>query len=396
MQGFHNLTRRLDTSQQSPSPVVAPPVAVPVGSPVVMGNVHKSHEPKISFPEKFNGDRSKFFVFQEACKLYLSFFPQSFPTGEEKVMGGKNQTFIQQILLLGFQVPNSFRIPVFLLVIVLYSVTLTANVTIVSLVSSNSSLHHPMFFFLSHLSLCDIILMTTDIVPVMLHGILEGGVTMGTSACITQLLFHGSALTSECLILAVMSYDRYLAICNPLHYVTIMCINLQLYLVSFCWFLSFTISIVPVIFISKLDLCASHTINHFFCDFAPLLQLSCSDTSLVELVDTVLAVPLSLFPVLFIIITYICIFNAILRIPTTTGRHKTFSTCSSHLTIVTMFFGTLIAVYVVPSNENSLVSKKIISLLYTVATPLLNPLIYSLQNKKIRTAFQKYLQCMVL
>ncbi|XP_031747569.1 olfactory receptor 226-like [Xenopus tropicalis] len=229
-------------------------------------------------------------------------------------------------------------------------------------------------------------MLTTEIVPLMLHGILKGGVTTWTSACITQLLFHGIAVTSECLILTVMSYDRYLAICNPFHYVSIMCSNLQLSLVSLCWFVSFTMSLIPVVLISKMEFCGSHTINHFFCDFAPLLELSCSDTSLVELIDMVLAIPLFLFPVLFITITYMCIFNAILKIPTTTGRHKAFSTCSSHLTTVTIFFGILVAVYIVPSNDNSM--SKIISLIYTVVIPLFNPLIYSLRNQEELSAVE--------
>ncbi|OCT68859.1 olfactory receptor 226 [Xenopus laevis] len=305
-------------------------------------------------------------------------------------MRNNNQTFFQQVVLLGFQVPYSFKIPFFFLLLLLYSVTLIGNVTIVGLVSSSPKLHRPMFFFLSHLSMSDMIL-TTDIIPIMLHGILKGGATIPISACITQLQFFGIALTSECLILAVMSYDRYLAICSPFHYITIMGSKLQYWLVISCWLLSFTISFVTVLFISKLEFCGSNIINHFFCDFAPLLQLSCSDTSEVILENLVLATPTTLLPVLFITATYICIVVTILRIPSITARQKVFSTCSSHLSIVGIFFGTLVALYVVPSNGHSLNANKVLSLLYTVVTPLFNPLIYCLRNQEIRFALQRHL-----
>ncbi|KAE8587830.1 hypothetical protein XENTR_v10022132 [Xenopus tropicalis] len=254
-------------------------------------------------------------------------------------MGRNNQTFFQQIVLSGFQVPQSVKIPFFLLLFISYSVALSSNVTILTLVSSSPSLHHPMFFFLSHLSLSDIIL-TTSIVPTMLHGILRGELSMPIPACITQLQFLGIALTSECFILAVMSYDRYLAICNPFHYISVM-----------------------------------------------------DNTSAVELENLVVAIPTTLFPVLFITATYICIFVTILRIPSITGRQKAFSTCSSHLSVVAIFFGTLVALYVVPSNGHSLTANKVLSLLYTVITPLFNPMIYCLRNKEIKAALKKLVRC---
>ncbi|XP_031747570.1 olfactory receptor 6B1-like [Xenopus tropicalis] len=307
-------------------------------------------------------------------------------------MGRNNQTFFQQIVLSGFQVPQSVKIPFFLLLFISYSVALSSNVTILTLVSSSPSLHHPMFFFLSHLSLSDIIL-TTSIVPTMLHGILRGELSMPIPACITQLQFLGIALTSECFILAVMSYDRYLAICNPFHYISVMDSKFQIWLVVCCWVLSFLISFLTVIFVSKLEFCGFNVINHFFCDFAPLLQLSCSDTSAVELENLVVAIPTTLFPVLFITATYICIFVTILRIPSITGRQKAFSTCSSHLSVVAIFFGTLVALYVVPSNGHSLTANKVLSLLYTVITPLFNPMIYCLRNKEIKAALKKLVRC---
>uniref|UniRef100_A0A803J7M8 Olfactory receptor n=1 Tax=Xenopus tropicalis TaxID=8364 RepID=A0A803J7M8_XENTR len=307
-------------------------------------------------------------------------------------MGRNNQTFFQQIVLSGFQVPQSVKIPFFLLLFISYSVALSSNVTILTLVSSSPSLHHPMFFFLSHLSLSDIIL-TTSIVPTMLHGILRGELSMPIPACITQLQFLGIALTSECFILAVMSYDRYLAICNPFHYISVMDSKFQIWLVVCCWVLSFSISFLTVIFVSKLEFCGFNVNSHLFCDVAPLLQLSCSDTSAVELENLVVAIPTTLFPVLFITATYICIFVTILRIPSITGRQKAFSTCSSHLSVVAIFFGTLVALYVVPSNGHSLTANKVLSLLYAVITPLFNPMIYCLRNKEIKAALKKLVRC---
>ncbi|OCT68860.1 olfactory receptor 226 [Xenopus laevis] len=307
-------------------------------------------------------------------------------------MSRNNQTqIIQHIVLLGFQIPQSFKIPFFLLLFILYSVALSSNITILILVSSSPSLHHPMFFFLSHLSLSDIIL-TTSIVPTMLHGILRGQLSIPIPACITQLQFLGIALTSECLILAMMSYDRYLAICYPFHYLSVMNSKLQIWLAICCWVLSFTISFLTVIFVSKLEFCGSNFISHFFCDFAPLLQLSCTDTSAVELENLVVAVPTTLLPVLFITATYICIFITILRIPSIKGRQKAFSTCSSHLSVVAIYFGTLVALYVAPSSDHSLNANKVLSLLYAVVTPLFNPMIYCLRNKEIKTALKKFLQ----
>ncbi|MEE6505906.1 hypothetical protein FKM82_007374 [Ascaphus truei] len=306
-----------------------------------------------------------------------------------QLTGGENKTVVKDILLLGFQRLHNFKIPLFVLFLMLYGVTLTGNVMIVALVSASPSLHHPMFFFLSHLSLSDIIL-TTDIVPKMLRVIWRGGDTISVTGCITQFQFFGVALASECLLLTVMSYDRYLAICHPLRYVSIMGTNLRLHLVFWCWLLSFLISLVTVVLVSKLQFCGPNVIDHFFCDFVPLLQLSCSDTSVVEMENVLLATPITLFPVIFISVTYAIIFVTIFRIPSTTGRRKAFSTCSSHLAVVCTFFGTLVTLYVVPPNGDSLAANKVLSLLYTMATPLFNPIIYSLRNKEIRAALMNY------
>ncbi|KAG8453210.1 hypothetical protein GDO86_000004 [Hymenochirus boettgeri] len=299
-----------------------------------------------------------------------------------------NQTHIKLVLLLGFQALHNFSILFFILIAILFSLTVTGNAMIVTLVSWSSSLHHPMFFFLKQLSVSDIML-TIAIVPNLLHGILKGQITMSFTACIVQFHFFSTAIASECLLLAVMSYDRYLAICEPLRYISIMHTAFRTWLVLICWFSGFIATLVVVLLINRLKFCGPNTINHFFCDFTPILELSCSDVSALKLGQMLLSAPLTMIPAIFITATYICIFITILRIPSMSGRQKAFSTCSSHLAVVGMFYGSLIALYVVPSGGNLFSADKVLSLLYTAFIPLFNPIIYSLRNQEIRRAWIK-------
>ncbi|XP_075434030.1 olfactory receptor 11A1-like [Ascaphus truei] len=266
--------------------------------------------------------------------------------------------------------------------------TLTGNLLIIVLVSTSHKLHSPIYFFLRHLSATDIFI-TATIVPNMLHGILEEGATISFNGCITQFYFFGVSATTESFLLAVMSYDRYLAICHPLRYTSIMDIRLQKHLVFWSWFLGFTLSLIITTQLGMLQFCGPKVIDHVFCDFDPLLYLSCTDTSFLKLEDLVLSVPLAFSSFIFIIVTYVCIFLTILRIPSTSGRQKAFSTCSSHLSVVSLFYGTLITIYVVPSRGHSVNLNKVLSLLYLVVTPLFNPIIYSLRSQEIRAAFGK-------
>ncbi|KAM4701968.1 olfactory receptor 1M1-like [Discoglossus pictus] len=181
-----------------------------------------------------------------------------------------------------------------------------------------------------------------------------------------------------------MSYDRYLAICNPLHYNSIMDVSFCLRVVGISWFYSFMSTLVVVIQLWTLKFCGSNIIDHYYCDLTPLLHHSCSDTSLIEREIFVFSFPIAIFPFVFIILTYVRIVVTIIRIPSTTGKQKAFSTCSSHLTVVCTYYLTLITIYVIPSKGNTLNLNKFLSLLYTVLTPLFNPIIYSLRNKEIR------------
>ncbi|KAM4807854.1 olfactory receptor 6F1-like [Rhinophrynus dorsalis] len=300
------------------------------------------------------------------------------------VMNRENQTMETDFFLLGFPNLHKYKMFLFVLFLLIYIMTLAANFIIIVLVATSRHLKSPMYFFLSHLSLSDIFL-TTNISPNMLHIILGEGGSITFAGCIIQFYLLGCSGIAECLLLTVMSYDRYMAICNPLHYTSVMHLSFCCHLVTFCWLLGSGLMLITATLVSKLQFCGSMKIDYFFCDFAPLIELSCSDTSIVEIENILLAVPVTLFPFGFIIVTYVCIFLTILRISSGTERQKAFSTCSSHLIVVCMYYGTLVTIYVNPYRGNSLDINKILSLLYTVATPFFNPIIYSLRNKEIRT-----------
>ncbi|XP_063302534.1 olfactory receptor 5P66-like [Pelobates fuscus] len=295
----------------------------------------------------------------------------------------ENHTLITEFFLLGFQNLHSLKIPLFILLLAIYIITISGNVIIVLLVSITGLKNSPMYFFLGHLSICDILFITV-IVPNMLKVILEDGCKISHFGCLTQLQISECCGAAECYILTIMSYDRYLAICNPLFYSSIMVYKLCFSLVICSWLLSFLLALITCILIDGLQFCNYSMLDHFFCDVLPLLELSCSDTSLVKM-EIFMVIPfIAVCPFVFIIVTYVYIFVTILGISSTTGRQKAFSTCSSHLTVVCLFYGTLIIVYLSPSRGHTLNINKFTSLFYTVVTPLLNPIIYSLRNQEIR------------
>ncbi|XP_072006554.1 olfactory receptor 11L1-like [Engystomops pustulosus] len=295
---------------------------------------------------------------------------------------------VTSIVLLGFPNLHKFTFPFFSLLVLLYCATISGNLLIMVLYLVSKTLQSPMYFFITQLSLCDLLL-TTDIVPVLLHTVLYGGSTITLIGCIIQFSCFVTSECSECLLLSVMSYDRYLAICNPLRYHSIMDHMLCVTLVLGIWLVTFSVVFFYVISITHLHFCGPHVIDHFYCDIEPIMQLSCSDTSTLHQWIFILGSFAIIIPFVVILMSYVFIVIAILKIPSNTGRHKAFSTCSSHITVVFIYFGTMMVVYMFPTRGQSLTISKVLSLIYTVLTPLLNPIIYTLRNKDLKEAFHK-------
>ncbi|OCT90867.1 hypothetical protein XELAEV_18019484mg [Xenopus laevis] len=231
----------------------------------------------------------------------------------------------------------------------------------------------------------------TTITPNTLRLSLNGGGTISATGCITQFYLYGVSGSSEYYLLTVMAYDRYLAICSPLHYVSIMDFRLCLYLSLCSWGVALILSLIVNLLTFNLQFCGPYVLDYYFCDFPPVIKLSCTDYKAVEKTDIILGTPFMLLPFCFIIYTYISIGLAILRISSTEGRHKAFSICSSHLIVVWMYYGSMIIVYMVPSKQHNFNIKKMMSPLYTVRTPCFNSIIYSLRNTEIKVALQKFM-----
>ncbi|XP_065419146.1 olfactory receptor 11A1-like [Chrysemys picta bellii] len=299
-----------------------------------------------------------------------------------------NRTVITEFILLGFGNLPELQILLFLVFLVIYTVTMFGNVLIIVLVVADQHLHTPMYFFLGNLS-CLETCYTSTILPRMLASLLTGDRTISVSGCFAQFYCFCSLATTECYLLAAMSYDRYLAICKPLRYAALMNGRLFLQLTAGSWMSGFLICVIMMCFMSQLTFCGPNEIDHFFCDFSPMLKLSCSDTSMIALVCFILAFLDLPCPFLLTVTSYVCIIATILKIPSTTGRQKAFSTCSSHLIVVTLFYGTIMIVYMIPKSSNLRALNKVFSVFYTVLTPMLNPLIYSLRNKEVKEALRK-------
>ncbi|XP_065421533.1 olfactory receptor 10C1-like isoform X2 [Chrysemys picta bellii] len=301
---------------------------------------------------------------------------------------GRNQTPIMEFLLLGFgNVPELQPLLSFVF-LVIYIVTVAGNILIVALVATDQHLHIPMYYLLGNLS-CVEICHTSIILPRLLATLLTGDKTISVKGCIVQLYFFGILSTTEPLLLTAMSYDRYLAICNPLCYAALMNGRVCFKLVAACWISSILACTIVNVFMFQLMFCDSKEIDHFFCDFSPMIKLSCGDTQNLQLVTFTIAAIGTLVPFLLTLTSYICIIATILRIPSTLGRQKAFSTCSSHLIVLTVFYGTVITIYVFPKAKTPKVLHKIFSLFYTVLTPMINPVIYSLRNKEVNESLRK-------
>lgn len=306
-------------------------------------------------------------------------------------MGDQNQTAVTEFLFLGLTDQLHQQIVLFLMFLSVYLVTLGGNLGMITLIWTNTKLRTPMYFFLSHLSFVDVC-MSSSIAPKMLCDVFAERKGISFTGCAAQLWFFGLFVATECFLLSSMAYDRYLAICKPLLYPLFMSQRVCVQLVVGPYIMGFISTTTHTVLAFGLPYCGPNIINHFFCDISPLLSLACADTWVNKLVLFVLSGSVGVLSGLIILLSYVCILLAILRIQTAEGRRKAFSTCSSHLTVVSILYGTLFFIYVHPGSTSSVDSNKVISLFYTVVIPMLNPLIYSLRNKEVKEAFRRKLE----
>ncbi|XP_008509329.2 LOW QUALITY PROTEIN: olfactory receptor 11L1-like [Equus przewalskii] len=303
-------------------------------------------------------------------------------------MEPQNISTVTEFQLLGFQDLLEWQTLLFAIFLFIYFLTVTGNVVIIVVVSQDQQLHSPMYMFLKHLSFL-VIWYTFTIVPLLLANLLSWGQSISFPACMAQLYFFVFFGATECFLLAMMAYDRYLAICSPLHYTFLMSPEMCSKLVATSWLTGFSTGFLPSLMISKLDFCGPNQINHFFCALLPLMPLSCSSIYITEMVIFILSIAVLCICFFLTLVSYLFIVSSILRIPSASGRMKTFATCGSHLLVVTVYYGSMISMYVFPNTHLSPEINKIISVFYTVVTPLLNPVIYSLRNKDFKVAFKK-------
>ncbi|KAB0341974.1 hypothetical protein FD754_018900 [Muntiacus muntjak] len=302
---------------------------------------------------------------------------------------GNTTIMVTEFIILGFGDLRGFAPLLFLVFGIVYLATISGNLLIMILVSTQQGLRTPMYFFLANLSCLDVCY-TSNIMPRLLVDLLRENRVISVVGCIIQLYFFGALGSTECYLLAVMSYDRYLAVCRPLRYPTLMHGTICLRLVIGSWVSGFTVAAAfQAAMVPSLTFCDSNEIDHFFCDLKPLQKLSCSGPQLINLVCMNLTALVTLAPFGLTLASYWKILFTVLHIPSMTGRQKAFSTCSSHLVVVTLFYGTLILVYALPFAGQVPILNKTVSLLYTVVTPVCNPLIYSLKNKDVKESLRK-------
>ncbi|KAM4641214.1 olfactory receptor 8D1-like [Discoglossus pictus] len=302
-------------------------------------------------------------------------------------MESMNETEVGGFFLLGFYEFPDLQLTLFLTFLLIYLMALMGNLTIITVIFMEPQLHTPMYVFLCDLSCLDITF-TSSVIPKLLDICLTGKHSITYKGCITQTYFFVICVVAEYFLLAVMAYDRYLAICQPLRYLNLMNPRACFMLTVVPWFCG-VLDSTYLSLLSQYSFCQSNVINHLFCDIKPLLKLSCSDTQNMELATQVSGALFGFTPLMFILISYIYIIYAILRIRSNEGKQKAFSTCSSHLTVVILFFGIILAMYMRPKSAYSIEQDKVFSVLYTSCIPMLNPFIYSLRNKDVKQALGK-------
>ncbi|XP_073410953.1 olfactory receptor 6B1-like [Dendrobates tinctorius] len=299
-----------------------------------------------------------------------------------------NGNNITEFILVGFPTRQEVQLVLFAVFLIIYLLTVIENVVIIMTIKYNVKLHKPMYYLLSSLSFLEIWYVTVT-VPNLLNNLLTQNNKISFIACMIQLYIFISLACTECVLLAAMAFDRYIAICFPLLYPVIMNNTLCLQLTIGPWILGFSVALIKAIFIFRLRFCGPNVINHFFCDISPVLNLACTDMSFTELVDFILAMIIIMIPLLLIILTYICILWAVVRMPNNQGRKKAFSTCAAHLTVVIIFYTATLFIYARPKKASPYDRNKLVTILYSIITPFLNPIIYCLRNKEVKQTIQK-------
>ncbi|XP_049747592.1 olfactory receptor 5AP2-like [Elephas maximus indicus] len=327
------------------------------------------------------------------CSVF-SLTPAQITRYMQETQGG-NQTEVTGFILLGLSDDPDLQIILFVLFLLIYMATMVGNLGMILLIKTDSCLHTPMYFFLSSLSFVDAYY-SSSVTPKLLMNLVAENKAISFNACATQFYFFGSFLGTECFLLAMMAYDRYSAIWNPLLYPVLMSGRICFILVATSFLAGFGNGAIHTGMTFRLSFCGSNRINHFYCDTPPLLKISCSDTYINGIVIMTSSSFNVITCVVIVLISYLCILIAILRMPSVEGRHKAFSTCASHLTAVTIFFGTILFMYLRPTSSYSMEQDKVVSVFYTVVIPMLNPLIYSLKNKDVKEALKKVLQKTIL
>uniref|UniRef100_A0A6I8P1K1 Olfactory receptor n=2 Tax=Ornithorhynchus anatinus TaxID=9258 RepID=A0A6I8P1K1_ORNAN len=302
-----------------------------------------------------------------------------------------NGTGVTEFILVGLTNDPHLQALLFLVLFLTYALSVTGNLTIVTLTLLDSRLHTPMYFFLRSFSLLEIAF-TSACIPRFLVTIVTGDRTISFSNCFTQLFFFIFLGVTEFFLLAAMSYDRYVAICRPLHYTTVMSRGVCSLLVLCSFLSSYLIVFPPVVMIARLDYCASNVLNHFICDSSPMMGLSCTDTRFLELMGFLLSLGTLLITLVLMSASYAAIIRAILKLPSAQQRRKAFSTCSSHMVVVSITYGSCIFMYIKPSAKDRVELNKGVAVLNTSVAPMLNPFIYTLRNEQVKQAFRDLIQ----
>ncbi|XP_010952706.3 olfactory receptor 6C75 [Camelus bactrianus] len=305
----------------------------------------------------------------------------------------RNYTEVTEFILLGLTNDPQWQVALFIFLLVTYMLSVTENLIIITLTLSDPHLQAPMYFFLRNFSFLEISF-TSVCIPRFLVTVVTGDRTISFNGCVPQLFFFIFLGVTEFYLLAAMSYDRYVAICKPLHYTTIMNSRVCILLVFSSWLAGFLIIFPPIILLLQLDFCASNIIDHFICDSSPILQLSCTSTRFLELMAFFLAVVTLMVTLTLVIPSYTCIIRTILTFPSTGQRKKAFSMCSSHMVVVSLSYGSCIFMYIKPSAQERVTLSKGVAVLNTSVAPLLNPFIYTLRNQQVKQTFKNMVQRM--